>query len=269
MSRLRVLAALAVLVVAGLLVPASPAAAAAQLSAFITCDGETGAITTWASGNLLVPGTPKPVTVEFQRSSGTRVTATTSNVLAPTVPTTVTVQSTSTGDVSAIGYTGSFDPVTSLYYREKVLVTFKNAATGAVYTTRDASCDYDQRTTVNVDCDPVAGTVTATVTGINGQAGSSSGNGRPTSVSYHPVRTIQNSATDPRFRGEVLGPWEFSHRVTRAADGTWADTAFVDTVTSNPYYYAVGLTVGVFDAYGTQIGGGSGRCTLFDGSQTS
>ena len=40
------------------------------------------------------------------------------------------------------------------------------------------------------------------------------------------------------------------------------------TITSNPYYYAEELTVGVFDAYGSIVGSGTARCTLFDGSLT-
>ena len=266
MTRLRVLAGLAAVAIAGLLIPALPAASATPLKAYIPCDEETGAIATWVSGNLLLPGTPTAVKVEFQRVSGVRITATASTALAPSPVFTSTTTSTSTGDVTAIGYTGSFTPANALYYREKLVATFKNASTGAVLTTREAACDVDHRTTVNLDCDPVAGTVTATVTGINGAAGSSSGNGRASTVAYRPVRTSQATANDPAFSGQVLGPWDFSHRITRAADGTWADTGFVDRITSHPYFYGVALTVGVFDSYGVQVGAGAGRCTLFDGA---
>ena len=270
MSRLRALACLTVLATTGLLVPAGAAVAATPLKANITCDPETGAITTWASGNLLLPGTPTPVTVEFQRSSGVRVSATTSTALPPLAqPFTVTATTTSSGDITATGYTGTFNPTTSIYYREVLVVTFKNATSGAVYTSRQATCDYDQRSTITLTCDQVASTVTSAAAGINGLTGAANGAGRPTSVGYHFVQIIQSTKDSPRFRGESLGGvWDVRHSVTKAADGTWADTGYVHTITSNPYYYAEELTVGVLDAYGTIVGSGTARCVLRDGSLT-
>ncbi|MEU8230735.1 hypothetical protein AB0C12_14170 [Actinoplanes sp. NPDC048967] len=269
MSRLRTLAGLVVLATAGLLITPTAAQAATPLRANISCDAETGAVTTWASGNLLVPGTPTSVIVEFQRRGGTRVTATTSTALASAAqPYVVKTTSTSTGDVNATGYHTTFDPVTSLFYRENLLVTFKNAA-GVTLTTREASCNYDQRTTATLTCDPEARTVTATVDGVNGQAGASSGAGRPTRVGYHVVRIIQHVQNEPRFRSELLGgAWDIEHRVTRAADGTWTDAGYARTQTGTPYYYAEELTVGVFDTYGAIVGWTTTRCTLFDGSVT-
>lgn len=270
MSRLRTLAGVVVLAAAGLLVPATAAVAATPLTATITCDGATGAITTSTSGNLLLPGTgPRPVTVEFQRLRGLRVTATTSTPLTPMgQPFTVTTPATDSGDVAATGYTGTFDPATSLYYREAIRVTFKNAVTGAYYTERDATCHYDRRTTVTLTCDPAAGTVTAAVTGVNGQAGAAGGSGRASSVGYHIVRISQPKKDEPGFRGESLGgAWDVQHSLTRAADGTWADTGYVHTITSHPYRFAEELTVGVLDSSGNVVGHGTSRCTLFDGSQ--
>ena len=272
MSRMRTLAGLVVLATTGLLItPAAAQAATPPLRANITCDSQTGAVKTWASGTLFTPGTPPaPVTVEFQRRGGTVITATTSAPLvsAP-VPLVVKTTSTSSGEVNATGYKTTFNPVTSLYYREKLVVTFKNAA-GATLTTREATCDHDRRTTVTLTCDPAQGTVTVAVAGVNGQAGSANGAGRPARVGYRFARTVQHDANDPRFRSELLGPgWDFEHRITQAADGTWSDPAFVDaTITSDPYYYAEELTVSVLDTYGAVVGWGTAQCTLFDGSVT-
>ncbi|WP_204298810.1 hypothetical protein [Actinoplanes campanulatus] len=269
---MRVLAGLAVsAVVAGVLVPATAASAATRLRANITCDAETGEIATWASGTLFAPGPAKQVTVEFQRRAGVRVTATARTVLAPMAqPFRVTTTSTSSGDISAVGYTGAFDPVTDLFYREQLTVTFKDAATGANLATRDATCDHDQRTRVTLTCDPVAGTVTAVVNGVNGAAGDSSGAGRASRVSYHIATIKQQTPNNPGYRSEILGEgWDIEHRVVKAADGSWTDTGYVHTITSNPYYYAEEITVGVFDLNGIRVGTATGACTLFDGSQTS
>ena len=270
MSRLRTLAGLVVLATTGVLVaPITARAATPPLRANITCDAQTGAVKTWASGTLFTPGTPPaPVTVEFQRRGGTVVTATTSAPLASAaVPLPVKTTSTSSGEVNATGYKTTFNPVTSLYYREKLVVTFKNAA-GATLTTREATCDHDQRTTVTLTCDPAAGTVTVAVTGVNGKAGAANGAGRPARIGLRHVQTVQHGQHDPRFRGELLGPgWDTERRITQAADGTWSDPAFVrSTITSDPYYYAEELTVGVFDTYGAIVGWGTARCTLFDKS---
>ena len=267
MSRMRVLTGLIVLAAAAVLVPSSAALAATSLTANITCDARTGAITTSVSGSLLLPGEPALVTVEFQRKSGVRITPTTTLTIAPlSPPFRVTTTTTASGDIAAAGYTGSF-PLSSLYYRQTLLATFIDATTGATYTTREATCDYDQRTTVSLTCDQAAHTVTATVAGIKGQAGSTAVAGHPTRVGYRSVQISQATANDPRFRGEMLGSgWDIQHRLTQATDGTWADTGFVHPITSNPYYYAEELTVGVFDANGTFVGSGSAACTLFDGS---
>jgi hypothetical protein len=271
MSRLRALAALVVLATTGLLITPTAAMAAGGLRAYITCDAETGAVTTWTSGWLLAVGTPPTrVTVEFQRSGGRRVSATTSASLPPLAqPFTTTATTTTSGDITATGYTGTFNPATSLFYQEKLIVTFKNASTGAFYTTREASCEYDQRTTVSLTCDPNAGTVTATVAGVNAQAGASSGAGRPVRIGYRVARTSQSSKDDPAYRSVTLGPgWDVERQLTRAADGTWTDPGYVHTITRNPYYYAEELTVGILDTYGAVVGWGATRCTLFDGSVT-
>jgi hypothetical protein len=269
MSRMRVLTGLLVFATAGLLLPATGASAAAPLTAAIVCNGATGAITTSVSGALLAPGPPTRVKVQFQRKSGVRVTATTFEPLMALVkPVTVTALTTSSGEIAANGYTGTFTPATAVFYRETVVATFTNAITGAFYTTREATCDYDQRTTVALTCDPAAGTVTAVVTGRNGQAGTATnGGGRPVTVSYRLSQTSQATATGPRFTSHALGDvWDFGHAVTQAADGTWADQGYLHTITSHPYFYSEQLTVGVFDAAGAVVGAGDVTCTLFDGA---
>jgi hypothetical protein len=271
MSRLRTLAGLVVLAATVLLVPPTAAQAATPpLRANITCDAQTGAVRTSASGTLFTPGTPPtPVTVEFQRRGGTVVTATTSAPLKSAAqPFVVRTVSTSSGEVNATGYKTTFNPVTSLFYRENLLVTFKNAA-GIALTTLEVSCNHDQRTTVTLTCDPAERTVTATVTGVNGQAGSPDGAGRPARIGYHIVRTEQSAQYDPRFRSELGGgAWDTERRLTRAADGTWSDPGYVHSLATTPYYYAEELTVGVFDTYGAVVGWGTTRCTLFDDSVT-
>ncbi len=268
---MRALAGLVVLAVAGTLVPATSAAAATPLKANITCDATTGAITTSVSGTLLTGTVPTPVTVEFQRRSGAVVSATTSTSLPPLAqPVTAKTTTTTSGDVSASGYTGTFDPVTSLYYRETVVATFRNTSSGATYTTREATCEHDQRTTTTLDCDPVAGTVTATTAGRYGHAGAADGAGRPTTVGYRRVQIVQYDRNDPRFTGGSFFGWDIQHRLTKAADGTWADAGYVHTLNRNRdyYYYAEEITVGVLDASGRIVGGGTAKCTLVDGSAT-
>jgi len=108
------------------------------------------------------------------------------------------------------------------------------------------------------------------VTAHDGQAGAASGAGRPTVVGYRTAVISQATADSPRFRGEPLGStWEVTHRVTPAADGTWADTGYVHSITSNPYYYAEELTVGIMDLNGTVVGSGTAQCVFHDGSLTS
>jgi hypothetical protein len=269
MSRVRALVSITLLAVAGLLVPATAASAAAPLQASITCDPVTGAITTSASGNLFAPGRPRPVVVQFQRR-GVNLTPTgLTSVPALAPPFKVTEMSWITGDVAATGYTATFDPATSLYYRENLTVTFMDIG-GFVYTTREASCQRDVRTTVTLTCDPAAHTVTATVAGHDGNAGASNGAGRVNRVGYRTITTSQATANEPRFRGGLLGDgWDMQHSLVRAADGTWADQGYVHTISSNPYYYAEELTVGVFDTFGTLVGGGFAKCTLVDGSATT
>jgi hypothetical protein len=268
MSRLRLLATVTLLAGTAVLMPASAASAATPLKASIVCDGQTGAITTSASGTLLQPGARRPVVVEFQRRSGRNIALGATAFLQPlATPFRTTVMSTLAGGVSANGYTNTFTPATSLYYREAIVVTFKSL-TGQVYATRQATCERDLRTTVTVTCDPAAGTVTATVLGRDGQAGGAAGHGRATSVGYRTVTISQSTADGVRWRQEPLIDFDFKHRVTPAADGTWSDTGFTHTISNSPYFYAEEVTVGVFNQSGDLVGGGSGTCTLFDGSVT-
>ncbi|GAB7046014.1 hypothetical protein [Catenuloplanes indicus] len=268
MNRLRALGALIVLATVAPLVPGTAAAAATPpLTVSITCDARTGAITTSTAGTLLKPGTPTAVTVEFARRSAYRITANGIVSLPQRAPAVVTATTNSAGEIAATGYTGTFDPVGSLFYREQVLVTYRNAATGASYTQRDATCFHDRRTTVALTCDPAAGTVTAVVTGVDGHLPGNDLPGRAGRVGYHVATISQTGPDDPRFRGESLGgTWDVWHGISRAADGTWSDTGYVHAGASRPYYYAEELTVGVFDAYGLMVGAGSARCVLFDGA---
>jgi hypothetical protein len=270
MSRVRALASITLLAVTGLLVPATAASASSPLQASITCDPVTGVITTSASGTLLAPGRPRPVDVEFQRRSGVNLTLTGMTSVPPLAPPLkVSTRSTITGDVAATGYTATFDPATSLYYRESVIVTFMDIG-GFVYTTREASCQRDVRTTVTLTCDPAAHTVTAAVAGRNGNAGATNGAGRASRVGYRTITTSQSAPGEPRFRGGALGDsWDVQRSTVRAADGTWTDPGYAHTITSSPYYYAEELTIGVFDAFGSLVGGGFAKCTLFDGAATT
>ncbi|GAA3340880.1 hypothetical protein GCM10020358_30090 [Amorphoplanes nipponensis] len=266
---MRALAGLVVLALTGTLLTPSAAAAAAPLRVSITCDPATGVVTTAATGNLLAPGTPTAVVVEFQRRGGTRVTATTSTTLAPLPqPFTVKATTTSSGDITATGYTGAFDPAATLYYREQLVVTFRNATSGVTYATREATCDQDRRTTVTLTCDPAAGTVTAAFSGVDGRAGSANGAGRPARLGYHTARTVQQRKSDPSFRTEQFWPyWNVERALTQAADGTWTDPGYVFTPSyTNPYLYAEEVTVGIYDAYGAVVGWGTAKCTLIDGS---
>jgi hypothetical protein len=271
MSRLRALTGIVVLAAAGVLVPATAALAAyTPLTPVITCDGATGAVTTSVSGNLLASGTtPTPVTVEFQRLRGVRVTATASSPL-PTMAQPFTVKTTANpaGDIAATGYTGTFDPVTSFYYRETMRVTFKNTSTGAPYGYREATCQYDQRTTAALTCDPVAGTVTATATGVNGQAGSAEGSGRAAKVGYRVTQITQATKDGPIYRAETPWGYDVQHGLTRAADGSWADAGYVRTIKTHPYRYSEELTVEVLDPFNNVVGTASAKCTLYDGSQS-
>ena len=261
MSRLRTLLAAVVLATTALLLPATAASAATRLTATISCDPDTGVITTSVSGGLLAPSSPTPITATFQRTSGARVTATTVSSLPVGQPFAVRTTSNYAGEITAAGYTSAFSP-TDLYYREKVVVKFTNTTTGSYYTSREATCHVDRRTTVTLTCDPDAATVTATVNGINGQ-----GAGRPASVGYRIARIQQSAPNDPTFRSELLGEgYDIRHRVTPAADGTWSDVGYTDTLRSRPYHYWQELTVAVFDQSGFQIGGASTSCVLFDGS---
>lgn len=258
--------------VTGLLITPTAAMAVTPLKAFITCDAETGAITTAASGNLLPAGTaPTRVTVEFQRR-GTRVTATTSGPLTPLAqPFTTTATTTASGDIAATGYVGTFSPASSLYYQEQVTVTVKNPASGVTYATREATCAHDLRTTVSMTCDPVATTLTVTVAGINGQAGTSLGAGRPTRIGYRFSKISQSQKGDPVFRSDSFPwVWDLERPLTQAADGTWADPGFVHTPgRSDLNYYAEEVSVGIFDMSGTLVGGGAAKCTLINGPLTA
>lgn len=269
MSRMRTLLTVALLGGTGLLAPATAASAGTPLRVSIVCDAATGTITTAASGGLLWAGPPKPVTVEFQRRTGRNVTPTGWEFINPLAePFRVTVMSTSTGEVSATGYTGSFNPATSLYYRETVRVTF-SSPTGDHYGAREATCERDLRTTVTLTCDPTAGTVTAAVVGRNGRAGNADGYGRPTRVGYQATKTSQETPQDPGFTSHPLDSFDAVHRITQATDGTWTDTGYVRTITGKPYYYAEEVTVSVWDRFGGGlIGGGSAKCILFNGSGT-
>jgi hypothetical protein len=255
-----------VLVATGLLVPATAASAASgPLTANVTCDAQTGEVTTSVSGQLFYGAPAQAVKVEFKRTGGVRVTSTGKSAVTPmSQPFAVTATTTSSGSIDAAGYTGLFNPA-SQYYRETMTVTFKNPATGAVYTTRTGACNVDRRTTVTLTCDPETRTYTATASGINGQFGAGDGAGRPYTVSYLYTSLSQATATDPAFEYHNISGWDYTHRVARAGDGSWTDVGYVHTSTSTaaPWYSDNGLTVAVFDQYGAQVGAGTAKCVMF------
>jgi hypothetical protein len=265
MSRMRMLATVTLLATTALLVPASAASAATTLAATIVCDAETGAITTSVAGPLYQAGAPRQVTVEFQRRDAVNVSLDARTTVPPlATPFKVTVSTKFNGSISATGYTGSFNPATSLYYQETVDVTIRNAA-GAVQATRSATCRRDLRTTLAITCDQAMGTLIAGVQGSAAREGVV--DGRPAGVRYRVETTFQVGPDDPLWRQGSLGGWDYDHRITPAADGTWADTGFTRTVTVGRYhYYAVDITVGVFSAYGWVVGGGVAKCVLADAS---
>jgi len=253
---------------AGLLVPATAASAATTpLTATVDCHAATGVVSARVSGTLLSPTTtPQAVTVEFKRASGVKVTATARTVLSPAAqPVVVRTTATTAGFVDASATTGTFDPA-SLYYREKFTVTLKNPATGATWATREGACDYDQRTTVTLTCDPVARTITAAATGINGNAGGADGSGRASTVRYMYWSVYQPTANDPGFGRNPSG-WDVSHQTVRAADGSWADTGYVHTQATDAWNLREELVVGVFDSSGLQVGAGKAACVQFRNGQ--
>jgi hypothetical protein len=258
MARIRTLATVALLGAAAALVPAATASAATPLEANIVCD-DTGAVTTWVSGKFLVAGSPTSVTVEFQRRSAVNITAAGARAVAPLPqPFTVTVQSTSDGEVDAAGYTGSFDATTSLSYRETVVVTLTTAA--GAHSTVQATCQRDVRNTVSLSCDPVAGTVTAATVGRD--ANGAGEFGEPARVAYR-YSSVYEDEDGIRW-GRSSDGWDATHSITPAADGSWADTGYVHTHSSDRYYYEE-LTVEIYNRFGNLIGGGSAECTLGDG----
>jgi hypothetical protein len=267
MSRVRTLAIVTLLGATALLVPASAASAATRATAVIVCDPETGAITTSIAGPLVQAGAPRAVTVEFQRQDAVNISAAALTTIPPlATPFKVTVNTKSNGSISATGYTGSFDPATSLYYQETVFVTLRSS-TGILYGTSQATCKRDVRTTVTLTCDEAAGAVTATVLGRDAQPGAAGV--RPRRVMYTTAVTYRTSADDPGWTAHTPG-WEIDHGVRLAADGTWTDTGYVKPVTASSfYYYAEKLTVGVFNEWGGIVGGGTAECVLVDRSVTA
>ena len=270
MSRMRTLAIVPLLAATALLVPASAASAATRLVTSIVCDAETGVITTSISGNVFLPGPPQQVTVEFQRRNAANVTLAGRAAVPPlATPFKVTVTSTAAGDISATGYTGSFDPATSRYYQETVVVTARNAA--GYGATRETTCRRDVRTTVTLTCDEAAGTVDAAVLGRDGQTGGTyDASGSPARVRYRTSTTLQHAPDEPRWVSGTLGDsWDFSQSVAPAADGTWANIAHIRTKdVTDMYYYAEETTVGVFNQWGLMVGFGVARCVLVDRSAT-
>lgn len=152
----------------GLLLPllatAPATAATTTFHAWITCDPATNTIRTGVTG---VGGVVAnwPVKVDFKVESGYSATATTSAKI-PAFGTTTTVagKSDANGDLTVAGYQRSFPISSNLFYTEKVVATVKNLA-GDFLAERSASCAYDTRTTVTLDCDRDAKTVTARIEG--------------------------------------------------------------------------------------------------------
>jgi hypothetical protein len=265
---MRTLAMATLLATTALLVPPSAASASGELVATINCDARTGIITTSVVGPLVQRGAPRPVTVEFERRRAVNVTATAvTPVVPPETPFQVVVRTRPDGSIRANGYTSSFAPETSLYYQETVGVTMKNAG-GIELARRDATCRRDLRTTVEIDCDEVAGTVTATTTGRDALAGGNGAPGRPWEVRYRRVIVQQTAPDQPISRiGEL--DWTYTNRILTETNGNWQDTGYTDTPSVGEYhYYAEEVTVGVFNGWDQPVGGGFATCVLVDRSGT-
>jgi hypothetical protein len=157
------------------------------------------------------------------------------------------------------GYSRAWNAEQYAFYRETVQVDIVHRDTGAMILSRTARCHRDVRTTLTVACDPLARTVSATLSGVDATLGVDRyGANAPSSVS------IQRSVTYFRT-GDPFG-WSTtfteSRRITRDPGGaTWTLPLFTQDVAAYSSY-KVDLVIDVLGAqYGSPVGRATGGCT--------
>jgi hypothetical protein len=259
MKRVLVLAVVALAALAGL--PAGAAAAATTpFAASIVCDAATGTVTASAGGSGFAAN--YPVRARFTVSDGWYLTTTGAISTVPQRGQTVTVPATvdAAGVLAPVtGYTRAWNPAQYAFYRETVQVEIVHRDTGAFVATRTARCHRDVRTTLTVTCDPLARTVSATLSGVDATLGVDRYGANAPSTA-----TIQRSVTWFRT-GEPVG-WSTTYtetkRITRDPGGaTWTLPLFAQDVTAYSSY-KVDLVIDVLGAqYGAPVGRATGGCT--------
>ncbi|RKS79279.1 hypothetical protein BZB76_0733 [Actinomadura pelletieri DSM 43383] len=232
---------------------------AASLQASITCDSATNQISTRLTGPFI---SNRSFIVRFTVLTGGRVTTGGTVSALPEVGRSFSVPITTGSDpnVDVAGYTRSWNASDYAYYSETVRVTLLTPE-GAQYSAyRDATCTRDERTTVQLHCDPEAHTITATTTGVN------FAQNRPTQTEYRWITTHQATKDSPRFSGPHGDDRPFvTRRVTVSESGSWSDTGYVHNISSDPYYYDQKLTFKVRDVWtNVVVGQGTAYCLYVD-----
>jgi hypothetical protein len=238
----------------------SPAAfAMTPLKATITCDRATNTISTALSNGV---GNFQPnirVNVEFLVRTGSYVSSTTHGPIATGGRTTVAATTGLDGSLNATGYTRTAPLNTYLFYTETVRVSVLTL-TGGIITTRDATCTNDLRTTVSLECDTEAHTITARASGVNYDQ-------HPRiEVWYTWTETSQAVPEYPGFTRHNTSPPDFRHYLPTTG-GAWSDVGYVMPVGFDPYYLSQTVDVLVWTYYGISsivVGGGTATCVYAD-----
>ena len=231
--------------------------------AVVTCDTATNTISatfTSGAGSFTTPN--QPVTVEFLVYKGSYATVGgTSGVISTGSRTTVAATIAADGSLNVAGYNRSWQAANYLFYTETARVTIRNSGGQPVYLQRDGTCTHDLRTTVRVECDRGAHTITASAAGASYPA---NGNVR---VNYIRTSTQQATPDSPRFTSFNAGPFpDASHTAMASASGAWSDVGWVHTITTNPYYLDQKVLVEVLHPMGFVIGRGTAFCVYTDQS---
>jgi hypothetical protein len=248
--------------VAVLLSPARAAYALTPLKASIVCDSTTNTISTSVSGGAGYFTPNMPVNVRFLVYSGTYVTETAEGIVSAvgssiTVPTTTAAD----GSVSIAGYTRSWQASDYVFYTETVKVSVLNTS-GAELGSSQATCTRDLRTTVTLDCDPEAHTITARSAGVGFTQMDWAGSVR---VEYLYSTTNQPAPGYPTFTSSLALYPNGVHYPTTTETGSWSDLGYVQTITTDPYYYSETVVVVVRDRANSYIiGSGSASCVYAD-----
>ena len=258
----RAVAMLVATVVAGVtaVTTASPAPAVPRFQAVITCDEAANRVTTGTIGSgALVPGTP--VRVEFRFLRGSAVRSGVIETVPAVPPVTVNATVAADGSLTTTGYTRPWQGAGYEFYTETVEAAVYHRTTGRGLTSPQATCTKDTRTTVTLECDPAAGTITAHARGTGyplREAASQPVFGNVT-VQYWVSTTIQATPDSPRFTGTGSSP-RYVHRVPLTG-GEWAETGYEHTVLGNPFYLSQDLRVEVLSGqWSRPIGAGTASC---------